>query len=1255
MKPLCFSWGSFRFVFPLTLIPSTLTSLSLVVLVSLLGACTVESKSGSRGARLSTPTVATITFEAQANVLSIAENAAAGASAGELKASVDSDDGKVSFSIAENDWFELDEATVKLKDSASLDYETTPSYEVVVTAEAEDAEKVTLTLAVTVTNTLENTITFEAQANALSIAVDASPGDAAGTLVASTDGPGAVSFSIAENDWFELDEATVKLKSGVTLDHEAAIPYQIEVTAHAADATDVTLTLTVTNTLENTITFAATVQSLSIAVDASPGDAAGTLIASTTGPGTVSFSIAENDWFELDEATVKLKSDASLNHETETPYQIEVTAHAEDATDVTLTLTVTVTNALENTITFAATAQSLNIGEDASAGDSAGTLVASTDGPGAVSFSIAENDLFELDEAAVMLKSDVSVNYELATSHQIEVTTQAEGATDVTLTLSVAVDPDVQDGSARRPYRVNTPAKLQSMASGFTNHYVAAHCAAINATSGSTCTSGALDLATSLRSHYVVTADIDASSLASEAGFLPIGACTENFCSVSGAHQAFTGSFNGQEFTISGLVIRRPATNGVGLFAVVGETGTVTNLTLADSEIQGQYQVGSLVGYNNGGTVTDVASSGEVRGSQDVGGLIGYNNGGTVERGEASGMVQGTPSLATKLLGGLVGVNDDGAVRSSMASGDVSGTSYVGGLVGVNRGRPSTISDSTASGDVSGTYYVGGLAGSGIGTITESSASGAVSGDTKVGGLAGNNGGNVRNSQASGHVTATNGKAGGLVGHNSGTISDSEALGNVDGRINLGGLVGLSTGTVSQSSASGAASGNRHVGGLVGFNKGADSTVSDSAASGEVSGTSHLGGLVGNNEGAVSQSNASGDASGDTNVGGLIGVNAGSVRNNQASGHVTATNLQAGGLVGYNGGTISDSRALGNVDGGTDLGGLVGHSYKKSTITDSFAAGRVSGYAIVQWRGVGGLVGNAIEATISNSFAVGDVSGNDAVGGLVGRSTGSTVQNSLATGDVVFTKASAFREYHLGGLVGNVGGSTVVSESFATGNVSGGDYTGGLVGAAVGGKVADTYATGTVGSRVAGGLIGHNGIGPQAQRGYCVSAANPPKHTQYCAGERYYPRNLHHVTEQRLRELTCEEAIFEECSTRWDMGTSTELPVPKANPLTPAAFAALESSSFASLDATNPGTNELELDASSLITKQNEDNVLIYAWYLPDGITLAEEDSLAASSIEVTVADPSAAYTLHLTIVEFDYSDGSVERIYTDEVVISAP
>jgi hypothetical protein len=116
---------------------------------------------------------------------------------------------------------------------------------------------------------------------------------------------------------------------------------------------------------------------------------------------------------------------------------------------------------------------------------------------------------------------------------------------------------------------------------------------------------------------------------------------------------------------------------------------------------------------------------------------------------------------------------------------------------------------------------------------------------------------------------------------------------------------------------------------------------------------------------------------------------------------------------------------------------------------------------------VGGLAGEN-DGTVSNSYATGSVTGCFRIGGLVGRNEG-WVSDSYATGN--FTGSLLISD--VGGLVGWNDGT--VSNSYATGSVTGGDHVGGLMGHNVHGTVSNSYATGNVtGKERVGGLAGRN-------------------------------------------------------------------------------------------------------------------------------------------------------------------------------------
>ena len=102
-----------------------------------------------------------------------------------------------------------------------------------------------------------------------------------------------------------------------------------------------------------------------------------------------------------------------------------------------------------------------------------------------------------------------------------------------------------------------------------------------------------------LSSTFGLANDVDAtvtSNWNSGAGFTPIG----------NNSTPFTGTFNGNSYTISNLFINLPTTNGVGLFGYTSGAA-IENVGLVNANITGQNNVGALVGYNNNSSNIETA------------------------------------------------------------------------------------------------------------------------------------------------------------------------------------------------------------------------------------------------------------------------------------------------------------------------------------------------------------------------------------------------------------------------------------------------------------------------------------------------------------------------------------------------------------------------------------------------------------------------------------------------------------------------
>ena len=197
---------------------------------------------------------------------------------------------------------------------------------------------------------------------------------------------------------------------------------------------------------------------------------------------------------------------------------------------------------------------------------------------------------------------------------------------------------------------------------------------------------------------------------------------------------SYTGTFDGQGYTISGLYFNNPTSSYVGLFGNIGANGKISNVGVLDSYFQFREFGGGVCGVNYG-TVRDCKNTGSVRGLAAIGGVCGLNKtGGIIENSFNEGTVSGTGDNAQQ-VGGVSGYNN-GTIKSCYNTASVSGQNSVGGVCGFNsRG---IITNCFNEGTVSGQTFVGGVCGNGCGvTTTNCFNGGTVSGQSHVSGVCG--------------------------------------------------------------------------------------------------------------------------------------------------------------------------------------------------------------------------------------------------------------------------------------------------------------------------------------------------------------------------------------------------------------------------------------------------------------------------------------------------------------------------------------
>ena len=149
----------------------------------------------------------------------------------------------------------------------------------------------------------------------------------------------------------------------------------------------------------------------------------------------------------------------------------------------------------------------------------------------------------------------------------------------------------------------------------------------------------------------------------------------------------YTGTFDGNGKTISGLYFNNGNQNYVGLFGWI-YGGTVKNVGVVDSYINGGHNTGGLCGQNNG-TISNCYYIGSVSGNYYVGGLCGNNTTKcTISNCYSIGSVSGNGTF----VGGLCGQNS-GTIKHCYYNSKI----YTGNAVGYNNGPVEKVEGKTTA------------------------------------------------------------------------------------------------------------------------------------------------------------------------------------------------------------------------------------------------------------------------------------------------------------------------------------------------------------------------------------------------------------------------------------------------------------------------------------------------------------------------------------------------------------------------------
>jgi filamentous hemagglutinin family protein len=364
---------------------------------------------------------------------------------------------------------------------------------------------------------------------------------------------------------------------------------------------------------------------------------------------------------------------------------------------------------------------------------------------------------------------------------------------------------------------------------------------------------------------FVIADDIDASATYtwnSGAGYIPPGgwdrgvvnglvldgfnnSITNLRINLANDYSGLVGNANAASIGNLNLNAQVDGFGYTGMLAGYLKNSTVYNVNTSGS-VNGTNadDVGGVVGYGTGLTMTNVSNYATVAGTNNVGGLVGYATGSTITYSYNHGWSVLGNAADSDYTGGIIGYALNSTINHTLNTAIVYGANWSGGLIGYS--KTSAISDAFNMGTVYGIQATGGLIGQANGgSLALSFSSGDVSGQTQTGGLIGKSGGlTVNNVYSTGNVTGTT-YTGGLVGDlSSGTINQAFTTSKVTGTSYVGGFAGRDvSGAVNNAYASGDVTGTQYVGGF--FGSVTSSTVKFTYSLGKVVASANYGGYSG--------------------------------------------------------------------------------------------------------------------------------------------------------------------------------------------------------------------------------------------------------------------------------------------------------------------------------------------------------------------------------------------------------------------------
>ncbi len=384
----------------------------------------------------------------------IAENVGENINIGKVVSASDPDDGtKLEYTLngTNAESFNIESTTGQLKTKVALDFETKPSYSVIVkVSDGTLTDSIAVTINVTDLDETPSNIApvfDDAESPSRSVAENTPAGRNIGAAVSATDTDSTTLAYLLSGDdasSFSIDDSTGQLKTSAVLNYEDEDEYTVKVTVSDGNSTDtIDVTISVTDVNEAPI-FADDSITLSVAENTATNTNIGSAITATDPDGddlTYSLEGTDASSFDIVSTTGQLKTKAALDYEDETSYSVTLKVSDDNLTD-TISITINVTDVDENRApTFASASITRAVAENTGPGVNIGDAVSATDADeDTLTYTLSGTDetSFDINSTNGQLRTKAALDYEDKSSYSVTVTASDSKKSDtIDVTINV--------------------------------------------------------------------------------------------------------------------------------------------------------------------------------------------------------------------------------------------------------------------------------------------------------------------------------------------------------------------------------------------------------------------------------------------------------------------------------------------------------------------------------------------------------------------------------------------------------------------------------------------------------------------------------------------------------------------------------------------------------------------------------------------------------------------------------------------------